>query len=108
MSGLADGQITSARDCFIPCGCLDLRWDQIDFERATLAVRTAKKGSPATHPILVTSCGHCGGYSGSKSPSRRSSSPRSGVHHSRLPALPGLWSVLAWLPSWASRLTRIC
>ena len=31
---------------------VDLRWDQIDFERATLAVRRAKKGSPATHPIL--------------------------------------------------------
>jgi integrase len=30
---------------------VDLRWDQIDFERATLAVRRAKKGTPATHPI---------------------------------------------------------
>ena len=31
---------------------VDLRWDQIDFERGTLAVRRVKKGSPATHPIL--------------------------------------------------------
>jgi type 1 fimbriae regulatory protein FimB/type 1 fimbriae regulatory protein FimE len=31
---------------------VDLRWDQIDFDRGTLAVRRAKKGSPATHPIL--------------------------------------------------------
>jgi integrase len=31
---------------------VDLRWDQIDFEQATLAVRRVKKGSPATHPIL--------------------------------------------------------
>lgn len=31
---------------------VDLRWDQIDFDRATLAVRRAKKGSPSTHPIL--------------------------------------------------------
>jgi integrase len=31
---------------------VDLRWDQIDFETASLAVRRAKKGSPATHPIL--------------------------------------------------------
>jgi integrase len=31
---------------------VDLRWDQIDFNAATLAVRRAKKGSPATHPII--------------------------------------------------------
>jgi type 1 fimbriae regulatory protein FimB/type 1 fimbriae regulatory protein FimE len=30
---------------------VDLRWDQVDFESATLAVRRAKKGTPATHPI---------------------------------------------------------
>jgi integrase len=31
---------------------IDLRWDQIDFEKATLAVRRVKAGTPATHPIL--------------------------------------------------------
>jgi integrase len=31
---------------------VDLRWDQIDFSRATLAVRRAKRGTPATHPIM--------------------------------------------------------
>src|SRR5216683_5833509 len=30
---------------------VDLRWDQIDFGTATLAVRRVKKGTPATHPI---------------------------------------------------------
>jgi type 1 fimbriae regulatory protein FimB/type 1 fimbriae regulatory protein FimE len=30
---------------------VDLRWDQIDFDAATLAVRRVKAGSPATHPI---------------------------------------------------------
>ena len=30
----------------------DLHWDQIDFSTANLHVRRAKKGSPATHPIL--------------------------------------------------------
>jgi integrase len=30
---------------------VDLRWDQIDFENATMAVRRAKKGTPSTHPI---------------------------------------------------------
>ena len=30
----------------------DLRWDQVDFTTANLHVRRAKKGTPATHPIL--------------------------------------------------------
>jgi integrase len=29
-----------------------LRWDQIDFNSATLHVRRAKRGTPATHPII--------------------------------------------------------
>jgi len=29
----------------------DLRWDQIDFNAGTMAVRRAKKGTPSTHPI---------------------------------------------------------
>jgi hypothetical protein len=39
------------------------------FERATLAVRRVKKGSPATHPILGDELRACVGSSGSKSPS---------------------------------------
>jgi integrase len=31
---------------------VDLRWDQVDFEKATLHVRRVKKGTPATHPVL--------------------------------------------------------
>jgi integrase len=30
---------------------VDLRWDQIDFDSATLHVRRVKQGTPATHPI---------------------------------------------------------
>ena len=30
---------------------VDLRWDQIDFNAGTMAVRRAKRGTPATHPI---------------------------------------------------------
>ena len=30
---------------------LDLQWNQIDFEHATLHVRRTKKGTPSTHPI---------------------------------------------------------
>jgi len=31
---------------------VDLRWAQVDFERATMAIRRAKRGTPSTHPIL--------------------------------------------------------
>ena len=31
---------------------VDLRWDQVDFRRATLHVRRVKQGTPSTHPIL--------------------------------------------------------
>ena len=30
---------------------VDLRWDQIDFNRAEMHIRRVKNGSPATHPI---------------------------------------------------------
>jgi integrase len=30
---------------------IDLRWDQIDFRSATIAIRRCKSGTPATHPI---------------------------------------------------------
>lgn len=30
---------------------VDLRWDQIDFESATVHVRRVKQGTPSTHPI---------------------------------------------------------
>lgn len=30
---------------------VDLRWDQIDFDQATLAVRRVKRGTPSTHPL---------------------------------------------------------
>jgi integrase len=30
---------------------VDLQWSQIDFNAGTMAVRRAKKGTPATHPI---------------------------------------------------------
>ena len=31
---------------------VDLYWDQVDFQMATLHVRRAKKGSPSAHPII--------------------------------------------------------
>jgi integrase len=31
---------------------VDLRWDQVDFRRATLHVRRRKQGTPSVHPII--------------------------------------------------------
>jgi integrase len=33
------------------CELVDLEWSQVDFKAATLHVRRAKKGTPATHPL---------------------------------------------------------
>jgi integrase len=44
--------LTAYRHGFRASELIDLRWDAIDFDRGTLAVRRLKKGSPATHPIL--------------------------------------------------------
>jgi integrase len=32
-------------------GVVDLRWQQIDFKTASLHIRRAKNGTPATHPL---------------------------------------------------------
>jgi integrase len=50
---------------------VDLRWDQIDFDTATLAVRRAKKGTPVTHPIRGDELRALRRLQGSKSPDRR-------------------------------------
>jgi integrase len=44
--------LVAYRHGFRAAELVDLRWDQIDFEQANLAVRRVKKGSPSTHPIL--------------------------------------------------------
>ena len=31
---------------------VDLRWDQVSFDTGMLHVRRAKRGTPATHPIM--------------------------------------------------------
>ena len=51
--GLRDATMVliAYRHGFRPAELVDLRWDQIDFDRATLAVRRVKKGSPSTHPL---------------------------------------------------------
>ena len=43
--------LVAYRHGFRPIELVDLRWDQIDFGSANLAVRRAKRGSPSTHPI---------------------------------------------------------
>jgi type 1 fimbriae regulatory protein FimB/type 1 fimbriae regulatory protein FimE len=60
---------------------VDLRWDQIDFERATLAVCRC---SPATHPILRDELRAVRRLAREQDPSRRSYSPPSVARrHSR-------------------------
>jgi len=49
---------------------VDLRWEQVDFETATLHVHRVKKVTPSVHPIREMSCGHCGGSTASRSLSR--------------------------------------
>ena len=46
--------LTMVRRAYVqaPSELVDLRWDQIDFTHAVLHVRRAKKGSPATHPVV--------------------------------------------------------
>jgi integrase len=68
---------------------VDLRWDAVDFQSATLAVRRVKKGTPATHPILGDELRPYGGSSESKSLSHPSCSRQSGARHSVPLASPG-------------------
>ena len=51
---------------------VDLRWDQVDFATATMAVHRAKRGTPATHPIRGDEFVPFESSSGSKSPNRPS------------------------------------
>jgi integrase len=72
---------------------VDLRFDQIDFNAGTLAVRRAKRGTPAMHPFAATNCAPCAVSSVSRIPSRRSCLRRSAGHHSLQRALRAWWSV---------------
>ena len=84
---------------------VDLRWDQVELDNATLAVRRAKKGSPSTHPILgdeLRALRKLQRNQNPKSPfvftsERGARSPRQ--------VLRGLSSALARLLSLASKLT---
>ena len=68
---------------------VDLRWDQVDFETATLHVRRVKKGTPARTRSSETNCALCGGSGASRSPGRLSCSLRRGARLSAPQALPG-------------------
>ena len=77
---------------------VDLRWDQIDFTHAVLHVCRAKRGTPATHPVVSDEMRACASCSGSRIPSRRSCSPASGDRRSRRQALRAWWSALVSRP----------
>ena len=69
---------------------VDLRWDQIDFNAANMAIRRVKQGSPSI-PSWATNCAPCADYSASRSPSLRSCSHPSAARRSPGRALAGLW-----------------
>jgi integrase len=77
--------LVSYRHGFRTGELVDLRWDQIDFNAATMAVCRAKKGSPGSG---VMNSGHCAVYSESRSQGTPMCSPRKGVHRSRRQGLP--------------------
>ena len=69
----------------------DLRWDQIDFNAGTMAVRRAKKGTPSTHPIRGDEMRALRRLHGaSRIRNRRLCSPRNVARHSPPRALRGL------------------
>jgi hypothetical protein len=81
----------------------DLRWDQIDFTTANLHVRRAKKGTPATHPIL-------GDELRALRRLQREQDPKSPFVFTseRGGPLPALSQPLRSAPAWRSRRTRTC
>ena len=82
---------------------VDLRWDQVDFASATLHVRRVKQGTPAPTRSWGMSCGRCGDFSASRSPSRCSCSLPSGEHPSAPLGSPAWSSEQGPRPSRASR-----
>jgi len=44
--------LVCSRHGFRASELVDQRWDQIDYNAGTMAVRRVKQGSPSTHPIL--------------------------------------------------------
>ena len=88
---------------------VDLRWDQIDFDRATLArpSRQTRQVRPPTR-FRATSCARCAGCNASGTLSRRSCSRPSAARPSPRPALPAWWNVPGYRPSSASRRIPTC
>jgi integrase len=66
---------------------VDLRWEQIDFKAASLHVRRAKNGTPATHPLSGREMRDYGGING-KTRNRHSCLSRNALRRCRPPASP--------------------
>jgi hypothetical protein len=88
---------------------VDLRWDQVDFETATLHVRRVKQGTPSTHPILGDELRALRRLQRDQAPkSPFSSSPRKEERPSPPLGLPEWSSEQGARPSWGLRLTPTC
>ena len=85
----------------------DLEWSQIDFAAATLHVRRAKNGKPATHPIRGDELRRCAGCT-VRHLNRRLSLCQSEAVPSQLIRLTGWSSVLGKKPACPFRYTRTC
>ena len=64
---------------------VDVRWKQVDFKTATLHIRRAKNGTPATHPL--SGCASSVAISG-KARNPRLCLSQSAAHRYRRPASP--------------------
>ena len=88
---------------------VDLRWDQIDFNRATLAVRRVKRAPLQRIRSAATSCGRCAGCSASRNPRSAfvfTQRARRALQHSRICQARG--ARRRGRRSSASRRTRTC
>jgi hypothetical protein len=86
----------------------DLRWARSTSMRARWPSAGPRKARLARTRSAAMNCGPYVALRASKIPSRPSYSPQNVGRRSRRQVLRGWWSVLARLPSSASRLTRTC
>ena len=76
---------------------VDLRWEQVDFNHAVLHVRRAKKGTPATHPIIGDEMRALRRLQREQEPRSPFVSPPNAARPSPRRGLPACWSALARL-----------
>ena len=87
---------------------VDLRWDQIDFDHASLHVRRSSRARRHASDPRATNCGPCAGCNASRTQSRRSCSRPSAARRSPRRGSASSWSAPARRPGSASRSILTC